>query len=113
MVPLLYIHFRFLYDCSLELALPSQVFVCHLFTCLLCVTGIHRYIFLVYKQPPNYTPTEAYRPRNRERRYLWSVRQFAKDNNLGDPVAGNFYRAEFDSYVPTLHAELSAATPQV
>lgn len=76
-------------------------------------TGIHRYIFLVYKQPPNYTPTEAYRPRNRERRYLWSVRQFAKDNNLGDPVAGNFYRAEFDSYVPTLHAELSAATPQV
>lgn len=75
-------------------------------------TGIHRYIFLIYKQPPNYTPTEGYRPRNRERRYLWSVRQFAKENNLGDPVAGNFYRAEFDSYVPSLHAELDAATPK-
>ncbi|KAJ8027213.1 Protein D1 [Holothuria leucospilota] len=75
-------------------------------------TGIHRYVFLVFKQPPKFTPTEAYRPRNKAKRHAWSARRFAKDNNLGNPVAGNFYRAYYDTYTTKLHGELNAATPK-
>ncbi|XP_071502573.1 protein D3-like [Diadema antillarum] len=75
-------------------------------------SGLHRYCFLIYKQPPGYVPSEAYRPRNKERRYKWSLRRFAAENGLGDPVAGNFFRAQYDEWVPIQRAELEAATPQ-
>ena len=66
----------------------------------------------MYKQPAEYEPTEAYRPRNRERRYKFSLRRFAAENNLGDPVAGNFFQAQYDDWVPIQRAELQAATPK-
>lgn len=36
----------------------------------------------------------------------FSIRQFAKKYGLGEPVAGNFFQAEWDSYVPTLYKQL-------
>lgn len=35
-----------------------------------------------------------------------SAQQFAQKYNLGDPIFGNFYQAEYDSYVDILHAQL-------
>jgi hypothetical protein len=38
-------------------------------------------------------------------RRLFRIGEFAKKHNLGDCVAGNFYQAEFDDYVPKLMAQ--------
>ncbi len=37
----------------------------------------------------------------------FKIRNFAKKYNLGDPVAANFYQAEWDDYVPKLYEQLS------
>ena len=71
-------------------------------------TGLHRYVFLVYKQSAKLTLTRTKASNHSaEGRPQFKIRQFAKDNNLGNPVAGNFYQAQFDDYVPLLHAQLS------
>ncbi|XP_021949989.1 protein D3 isoform X1 [Folsomia candida] len=71
-------------------------------------TGLHRYIFLVYEQPKTLTFDEK-RLTNRsgDHRGKFSIRNFAKKYALGEPVAGNFYQAEWDSYVPKLYQQLS------
>lgn len=38
---------------------------------------------------------------------MTNTREFAKKYNLGNPIAGNFYQAQYDDYVPILHAQLS------
>ncbi|XP_054752563.2 protein D3-like [Lytechinus pictus] len=73
-------------------------------------TGLHRYCFLIYKQPPGFKPAEPYRARNRERRYKFCLKRYAAENDLGDPVAGNFFQAQYDDWVPKQKAELEAAT---
>lgn len=45
--------------------------------------------------------------RSRKQRWNSSQLVFAEKYNLGDPIAGNFYQAEYDEYVPILHAQLS------
>lgn len=45
--------------------------------------------------------------RSRENRFMSSARAFAAKYNLGDPIAGNLYQAQYDDYVPILHAQLS------
>lgn len=45
--------------------------------------------------------------RSREGRLNWSAADFARENNLGNPIAGNFFQAQYDDYVPILHAQLS------
>lgn len=37
-----------------------------------------------------------------------SVKAFAEKHELGDPVAGNFFQAQYDDYVPILYAQLGA-----
>ena len=37
----------------------------------------------------------------------FKIRDFAKKYNLGEPIAGNFYQAEWDDYVPKLYEQLS------
>lgn len=39
-------------------------------------------------------------------RAKFSIAKFAKKYNLGAPVAGNFYQAEYDDYVPELYKQL-------
>lgn len=35
-----------------------------------------------------------------------SVKEFAQKHELGDPVAGNFFQAKYDDYVPILYKQL-------
>ncbi|KAL4712366.1 hypothetical protein ACJJTC_001527 [Scirpophaga incertulas] len=70
-------------------------------------TGLHRYVFLVYQQPgklnfdePRLTNTSG------DNRANFSIAKFASKYNLGDPVAGNFYQAQYDDYVPLLYKQL-------
>jgi len=72
-------------------------------------TGLHRYVFLVYKQPAGRTQFSDKRLTNRssDGRASQSVAAFATSHALGDPVAGNYYQAEYDDYVPKLYEQLS------
>lgn len=70
-------------------------------------TGLHRYVFLIYKQPGKLTCDENHLPNNSgANRGGWKAREFAGKYNLGNPVAGNFYLAEYDDYVPILYQKL-------
>ncbi|VVD00619.1 unnamed protein product [Leptidea sinapis] len=70
-------------------------------------TGIHRYVYIVYKQPGKLTFDEP-RLTNKsiDGRAMFSTKVFAQKYNLGAPYAGNFYRAQFDDYVPLLYKSL-------
>nr|CAD7573117.1 unnamed protein product [Timema californicum] len=70
-------------------------------------TGLHRYVFLVYKQPDKLKFDEP-RLTNRSgsHREKFSIRNFAAKYKMGEPVAGNFYQAAWDDYVPTLYKQL-------
>lgn len=35
--------------------------------------------------------------------------EFASENNLGDPMAGNIFQAQYDDYVPILQAQLAGS----
>ena len=65
-------------------------------------------MLLVFKQPSGRINFDENRLTNHspEGRREHSVAAFAKKHSLGDPVAGNYYLAEWDDYVPTLHAQL-------
>lgn len=45
--------------------------------------------------------------RSGDNRGKFSIRKFAKKHNLGNPIAGNFYQAQWDDYVPKLYEQLS------
>ncbi|CAH0402668.1 unnamed protein product [Chilo suppressalis] len=70
-------------------------------------TGIHRYVFILYKQPGkiNFDGTRLTN-KSIDGRAAFSTKKFAEKYNLGAPVAGNFYRAQFDDYVPQLYKSL-------
>ncbi|XP_042912518.1 protein D3 [Parasteatoda tepidariorum] len=71
-------------------------------------TGLHRYVYLIYKQPGKLNCDER-RLTNRsgDHRGCFKIKNFAKKYNLGDPVAGNFYQAQWDDYVPKLYEQLA------
>jgi len=72
-------------------------------------TGLHRYVFLLYKQPNKINFTEKRLPNNSgEGRNNFSIKKFATKYNLGSPIAGNLYQAEWDDYVPILYKQLGA-----
>uniref|UniRef100_T1GU81 Phosphatidylethanolamine-binding protein n=1 Tax=Megaselia scalaris TaxID=36166 RepID=T1GU81_MEGSC len=49
---------------------------------------------------------------SREGRVKTKARDLIKEYNLGNPIAGNFYQAQYDDYVPVLHAQLGGAPPK-
>nr|CAH0111980.1 unnamed protein product [Daphnia galeata] len=58
------------------------------------LSGLHRYTFLVYKQPMYLTCDEdRLRNPNLKGRGKFSIRKFAAKYKLGEPVAGNVFRA--------------------
>lgn len=70
-------------------------------------TGLHRYVYLVYKQPGKLSFKERkLTNQSGTRRGKFSIKNFAIKYKLGHPIAGNFYQAEFDEYVPILHKQL-------
>nr|XP_018913387.1 PREDICTED: OV-16 antigen-like [Bemisia tabaci] len=79
----------------------------------LIMTGFHRYIFLVYKQPTGrirfeekYLPPEP----NDIERGNFSTRRFAEKYNLGDPIAVSFSLCEWVKLQPTTTSEPSELT---
>ncbi|XP_074114969.1 protein D2 isoform X1 [Cotesia typhae] len=70
-------------------------------------TDLHRYVFLVYKQLQKLTFDEP-RLTNRsgDNRAKFSISKFAEKYNLGAPIAGNFFQASYDDYVPILYKQL-------
>ena len=50
--------------------------------------------------------------RTRDGRLSTKARELIKEFDLGDPIAGNFYQAEYDDYVPILHKQLGGAPPK-
>ena len=87
---------------------PLNECYCCCYQSVLCCVGLHRYVFLLYKQSGKLNFTE---PRltncSGGGRPSQSVSKFAAKYSLGDPIAGNFFQAEWDDYVPKLHAQLS------
>ena len=66
------------------------------------------HICTVYKQPNRFENFgEATIGWTVDGRAGWRAQQFADRYYLGDPVAGNFYLACWDEYVPVLDRELN------
>lgn len=71
-------------------------------------TGLHRYIFLLFKQQGKLEPEEAVTGKTSlAGRLDFSIRDYAKKYNLGQPVAANYYQAQYDDYCPILMAQFS------
>jgi len=56
-------------------------------------SGLHRYVFLLYKQNDRITPPAL--DNSGHHRGGWQVKSFAKDNDLGTPIGAAFYQAEY------------------
>jgi phosphatidylethanolamine-binding protein (PEBP) family uncharacterized protein len=70
-------------------------------------SGLHRYVYLVYRQPSRLefsVPTLS--NRSAEGRANFHAHKFATDHKMEGPVAGNFYQAQWDDYVPKLYEQL-------
>ena len=66
-------------------------------------TGLHRYIFVALKQPGKIAFEEPRRTSTQiDGRGGWDPRAFISKLGL-TPVAANFYKAEWDDYVPKLY----------
>ncbi|XP_039955573.1 protein D2-like [Bactrocera tryoni] len=71
-------------------------------------SGLHRYVFLLYKQNGKLEFNEARVGNNsREERPNFRAANFALKYDLDYPIAGNFYQAQWDEYVPFVHKQLS------
>ncbi len=71
-------------------------------------SGLHRYVFLLYQQNGkiDYSQQPKLSGTSGQNRGKFSTRDFVKKYHLGVPVAGNFYQAEWDEYVPKVYAKL-------
>lgn len=77
-------------------------------------TGLHRYILLLYKQSSgkmDFSALPTVTKTTLEGRRKHKVRDFAEQHKL-QLVAGNFFLAEYDDYVPILHAQFGLKPPQ-
>lgn len=71
-------------------------------------TGLHRYVFLVYEQPAKLVCDEKMLLNNTATgRGNFKIENFVKKYGLGNPLAGNFFYARWDSYVETIQKRLS------
>ncbi|KAH8327193.1 hypothetical protein KR074_006930 [Drosophila pseudoananassae] len=72
-------------------------------------TGLHRYVFLLYKQSGKLEfDEERVSNKSRKDRPKFSAAKFAEKHELGKPIAGTFYQAQYDDYVPILHQQLAS-----
>ena len=69
------------------------------------ISGLHRYCFFFFKQPgkiqAELEKADKYTRAHEE------TQAFANKHGLGTAVAGNLFLAEYDDYVPTLHAQFT------
>jgi len=76
-------------------------------------TGLHRYTYLVYEQAKDLVFMEEIQDWANpfgKGRGKFDVREFAKKYQLGNPVAGNFFQAQYDSHVDILREQLTSGT---
>ncbi|EDV43704.1 uncharacterized protein Dana_GF16396 [Drosophila ananassae] len=72
-------------------------------------TGLHRYVFLLYKQSGKLEfDEERVSNKSTKDRPKFSAAKFAEKHELGKPIAGTFYQAQYDDYVPILHQQLAS-----
>ena len=75
-------------------------------------TGFHRYVYLVYEQNKKINIKKCGQEKliakggGGKGRAKWKATKFAQNNNLNTLIAGNFYKAKYDDYVPKLYAML-------
>merc|ERR1712130_16685 len=76
-------------------------------------SGKHRYVWLVYEQKNGKIDVEKCGQKKLksgggggEGRRKWKARTFVEQNKLGPLVAGTYYYAEYDDFVPKLYAWL-------
>jgi phosphatidylethanolamine-binding protein len=77
-------------------------------------SGLHRYIFVVFKQnkgKQDFSELPTVSNRSREGRISTNTRKLIADYNLS-VIGGNYYFAQFDDYVPILHAQLGGPPPK-
>lgn len=60
----------------------------------------------VYKQPGRITYSDPKLGLSTDNRGGTKANDVSAKYNLGNPVAGNFYQAEWDDYVPKLYEKL-------
>ncbi|RVE67859.1 hypothetical protein OJAV_G00086080 [Oryzias javanicus] len=71
-------------------------------------TGLHRYVWLVYEQPGSLSCSEkVLTNRSGDGRGKFKIQAFRQKYDLGAPVAGTCYQAEWDDYVPKLYEQLA------
>ncbi|ALC47240.1 Pebp1 [Drosophila busckii] len=69
-------------------------------------TGLHRYVFLVFKQNGKITSDKFISKTTLEGRLNVKIRDYILKHSFSAPVAGNFYQAQYDDYVPTIRAQV-------
>lgn len=69
-------------------------------------SGLHRYLFVVYKQPGKLNFDEQHIGHTIHGRLGFKLREFASKYNLGDPIAGNTFLSQYDDSVPAFYARL-------
>ncbi|KAJ8952505.1 hypothetical protein NQ318_003301 [Aromia moschata] len=69
-------------------------------------SGLHRYVFVLFEQPGKLTFNEPHHSKNDGKRGNFSTEKLRKKYNLGKPIAGNFFQAQFDDSVPATHKQL-------
>lgn len=71
-------------------------------------TGLHRYVFLLFKQPKKMDEL-ANEPKSplafTDNRLRFKIKEFAEKYQLGDPVLGTFFEAEWDEYVDVRNSQ--------
>lgn len=75
-------------------SIPTSNFHVFSFWKIFDVLSLHNY---------SYTPKESIQGRKK-----WSVVDLVQKFNLGNSIGGNFFQAEYDDYVPTLHTQIDA-----
>lgn len=74
-------------------------------------TGLHRYVFLLYRQRDiiDFSKVKYLTNQSGEGRGNFSIKKFARDHDLGTLIAGNMFLAEYDDYVPILMEQLKGS----
>lgn len=77
-------------------------------------SGLHRYIFIVFKQnkgKQDFSSFPIVPNTSREGRLSTSTRNLMEEYDLS-AIAGNYYVAQYDDYVPILHAQMGGPPPK-
>lgn len=73
----------------------------------------HRYTYMVYKQPSRINFNEPRIPANSfQNRDGFSMRNFAEKYQLGQPIAGNYFKCRWDRSVPNIFQRIQNKPPQ-